>query len=1670
MAHRPSSIPKPITERSTSLRSAKNVSQVPSSSSAPAAARSQAPTTGPLPAFGSSAPRLPTHMQQTNRRARLEEVEDEGDVTPAKSATYVSASSGGPSFHSPSPPQSAVPVTANSGAPLTAEATPLPSSVASSTESEVTVTTPKTRSISPARPEDSISQALRQPSPEREYEHLFQGNGRVLDIFKEPLYASVEQYHEEFDPASLLADPMAYYGAVNGELPYCDSAASESLRDVLTRYQTPHRNFLWERLSDLVLRVVQYDASSLDIRPVINPATGELVYELALLPLSEVAHAVLAVDQIVGALHAFIGRQSRPFEVDPHFGLTLMLERCNSEAQLQFAFSSLQLRLSRADTHIHGYLKKIREAYTLEDASDRLSSVNSTISEVHGRFGSAPPTHELYRLLQRDDYGRRAALINSEAHAQMMESLQAVESPLPQYYKRRDRSVVPTLREERHSPAIESAMNIAAPIGFIPKPATSASVRFAPNPSAVRRSAISSLPGAGAIHEMGGLSVGAGGPSLMNMSIAQRGVLAVSGGQPYQPTPAKSWTSHQFSTGNGSSVTMTVPAGTKTTMDGGGDPAQGPPVPPAWRGQIPGAGNGGGGNGYGGDGRDEGGHSAGLGGGGYGGNGGEGGGGGGGNGGGGGGGGAYGGNDPAAPGFNPASTYDGWQLNPKLNVSVVPAWDGSGSLIIEYVVHMSHLANMSEKMSVGIAQMAPSKFSDRALRWWNALAPLKRAVCCRDWLHLLDALRRQFLTDKWTLEREREFEEMRFRQPGHGEEDPQDYFQWCLQHHSFLFSDAEDGVKVVSRVLRMQPPEWARDVNITKCPDIESLLAVAEQDADALVSSWKWRAQMDSILTSAPVQGAAPFRRHRKVNAADRELPQGSSESESEEEEPPKHAHASDSRRTAGPSSGNGNTFSGPKPPWPKGKTVEGYEFRRDDSKVSAKPPNGECYICTSPKHVALDCPHRSRWQALRMANLIHVEMDKDMEDAEMREYIAMIVECESPSSYSCEHLETPEVQDRTVFAVDALGLAAKAAHVVDHGYNRNRRRRDKFTKAKTQDKGKGKAVEREDPVPIPRRQIRKSARMAEFGFTLTDEGVKVYDARKVRQLLDGLGSLGARALHVKVRVGSLAYEVIRARMDSGADITLMSEDFWKSIPGLPKPREGIHMKLYHLTGQAKVLRYVQVPIFMETKDGEIVRFELEAYVVRDMRVPLLLGEDFQSAYEIGVQRWATGHSELKIGKTRHLIPASSAHAVDLGFEIRPASMAKTMKRLLPGSVAEDVSALAGEDSSLGPFEGRDEWLVEKIVIATEDESVLAAPTTFITSAAPYIPIANPSTCPWYIRAGDVVGKLHDPSSYADNPTSEEDLAKYSTSAESIACIITETLRAQDPDSQPPEPRGSEDQLDEDHNWGPKTTALAGEFENDGKDKDILEMVNLGPDVPEAIRPRLNDVLRRNVAAFRSWRSPRTRQTASPYSIEAGGATGVNADLQWARVYENANRRLAAWGAVFAAYQGLKIIHRPGRVHSNVDPLSRLPRIPLHDSPVRDDLTTIVPDADAQEEAERAENRGTFAPVKKAAFAIWWWEDVVDNKELGTWHQITERRSYRLSRSAALLPQTRPGSATLSPADPDELPFPSDDPWMYPTGVRAKVPTEHDEDWNKRAHLLISVSPSVTKTFVDGYK
>ncbi|KII82645.1 hypothetical protein PLICRDRAFT_120502, partial [Plicaturopsis crispa FD-325 SS-3] len=275
----------------------------------------------------------------------------------------------------------------------------------------------------------------------------------------------------------------------------------------------------------------------------------------------------------------------------------------------------------------------------------------------------------------------------------------------------------------------------------------------------------------------------------------------------------------------------------------------------------------------------------------------------------------------------------------------------------------------------------------------------------------------------------------------------------------------------------------------------------------------------------------------------------------------------------------------------------------------------------------------------------------------------------------------------------------------------------------------------------------------------LTAELPTVYPA-KARSVPDGLASVGVASLHIMARLGSPTAEPVKHRLDSGADITLISLDQYETLPEKPPLRQGLRMKLYHLTGDATILGYIKTTMYVASDCGRTLGFEVEAYVVKNMRVPILLGEDFQVTYELGILRDAEAGTRVTVGKTGYTILASSSTSDDLGFECRYAHMAQSfVRRKAPQRVKAKTRARlkragpppvrAEEDTIIpagaawmvkigGPFSGRSDWLVEGLVLSQEDGSIMAAPTTWIKTTDPRIPIANPSGSPWIIKAGDI--------------------------------------------------------------------------------------------------------------------------------------------------------------------------------------------------------------------------------------------------------------------------------------------------------------------------------------------
>ncbi|KAJ6557585.1 hypothetical protein B0H19DRAFT_946191, partial [Mycena capillaripes] len=104
--------------------------------------------------------------------------------------------------------------------------------------------------------------------------------------------------------------------------------------------------------------------------------------------LSDVAHTVVGSTQILEALNTFLGHDPRSkFTVDPHYAFTYMLERSHSQSDVRFVFSALQLRLTRAGRHIESTFRHIRTTLMGFEFEDRLSSIDSTITEVRATFG-----------------------------------------------------------------------------------------------------------------------------------------------------------------------------------------------------------------------------------------------------------------------------------------------------------------------------------------------------------------------------------------------------------------------------------------------------------------------------------------------------------------------------------------------------------------------------------------------------------------------------------------------------------------------------------------------------------------------------------------------------------------------------------------------------------------------------------------------------------------------------------------------------------------------------------------------------------------------------------------------------------------------------------------------------------------------------------------------------------------------------------------------------------------------------------------------------------------------------------------------------------------------------------------------------------------------------------
>lgn len=855
----------------------------------------------------------------------------------------------------------------------------------------------------------------------------------------------------------------------------------------------------------------------------------------------------------------------------------------------------------------------------------------------------------------------------------------------------------------------------------------------------------------------------------------------------------------------------------------------------------------------------------------------------------------------------------------------VPVWDGDGLTALQWFANVQEFAGAGGYIPYQLGYYLWSRLAEgSAVRsWFQILTPDWKAWMRRYYLNFLYGIEEFYLGATWRQDRHSEYTVQTFRQAGHARETPTKFLQRRLLYICMLFPHMLGAAEEVREVMKAAPVTWK---NILASDQIQSVMTlqsrVVEMEAQLLAGYEHTttpsisKDYLERLLRELGVETRG--RRSRTAHVVDSglllegsddslesrtiEFSDGFNDSPSVVE-----CYASAKRRQ--------------RPP-PK----MGYKFaKRDDVVSSLRPPPSPCKCCGSEKHWDKECPHYHVWmkkygqdreKSARSTEKNELDTFEDMYDNTFDELNTQA----SLTLYLDSRVKTARVANASVMEeVSAAKSQPRKARVEDVEEETESNSNGGFVSVYVLEQ---LGVDYDEPRRLGERinesqqggtaQVNRTASAANSGrptLEVTPNPVEQYspcDPKEVHWLgprrfrPSGTSALGVSVLSIPGRINDPTGEVVDLRLDSGADISLISAEYYSKLKKPPKLRKGRRMDLWQLTSKAtKIDGYVELPLFIETESGEKVGLTAETYVVPDMNVPLLLGEDFHVAYELRVQRHVEFGTTVELGPTGLKVKAEGVrrpHYADIATDTSHlASYVRSKLHRRNKNRRKKARAVARRDATVArvlrdvkippnrsvnvpvscPEIQGGTWLVERAMVGDDRIAPLVIPNVLIRTSESVIPVANTTNHPRMLRKGEALAELVDPGVFLDKPKSVAAWVEMSNASQRTAALIEATSLARDgPDGSTRVFLGREDgtfvavarttraqvsteagsgeaevilEEDTEESWGPKTaevpdpTVYASE--------DLEKLIDVA-DVPEHLKPRIWDMLRRRIRAF----------------------------------------------------------------------------------------------------------------------------------------------------------------------------------------------------------------------------
>ena len=755
-----------------------------------------------------------------------------------------------------------------------------------------------------------------------------------------------------------------------------------------------------------------------------------------------------------------------------------------------------------------------------------------------------------------------------------------------------------------------------------------------------------------------------------------------------------------------------------------------------------------------------------------------------------GGGGDPGDNGPPNPGGNgggPPAPYGMFPANIKteLKIEQLPEWDGNHWTAINYFWQVQQLAFLGGWLPEALGYWLWFRLKEGSgVRNWFVTLPMTHQAFMRShYLKFLKGIKDGFLGNKWQLKMNNYYNNQTFRERNHEKELPADFITRRIVYTRMLLSVDVGGPLEVFYIMRKAPVSWGPILLLSSIKDSSELYSRVTEHEEALLEAYRVSKggvpnSLDSIVTQLRqlgfVQERPPYRRQANV-VENSNIPSFSTSEVIDPVNPNTDEHVLHEAY---------QVLQQRQRPPPKG----GYPFSKNDhvtTKMGKLPPS-PCKCCGSKNHWDKECPdwnmylertnrsvnigesspiedegertYRTAYSILlnqrlggEVVNQTHLEESLHQQDFKVASFLSQTREASKSrgrESRNSERISVEEIEDESW--AEYLAKPKSTAHILEEVDTAEVTAHAVTTEERVQPNFRSPPAE--DSETTQDSETKTSTESLPDAPAI-EPRVKL---KKRRYTPSGTSAVGVSVVATQGWVGSTRNSPVDLRMDSCADVTLISQEYYESLKDKPSTRKGIKMNLWQLMDKdSEIQGYVRIPIFMKSTEGTMIETEAEAYVVPNMTVPILLGEDYHLNYELIVAHKVDFCSTISFAGVPYSVNAKgvartkdfdrlrqSAYAVG-GFiksklhKRNKAKRARQRKRL----GVEKRTIRAAEDYRLKPdecrrirvdghFEEDQEWLVEKNLLADSSDSAFVVPNVLISSTDPWIPISNPSPHP----------------------------------------------------------------------------------------------------------------------------------------------------------------------------------------------------------------------------------------------------------------------------------------------------------------------------------------------------